>query len=481
MSFVPTQILDLTAFNEVVNVEATPIVQASPEYGIRDNVQVLNVGTGANAIAQDSNFVLTSGTSANGLASVLTIKQSRYRSGQALSTRITAIFGTPQALAQQACGLINSEDYVVFGYNGLTFGVFRGYNGKSEYRTLTITAAATANGNITLTVNGTAFVVPITIGTTQHVAYQIATSMATQDMTHNYTSNGSTVNIISSLPGAQAGTWSYAPAATGTTATLTQVVAGVLPTIDFVAQSNWDNPPSWAFDPAKGNVYVIELQWLGYGNFSFGIENPDTGRIEIVHVMKLANTLTVPSVANPVFRVGWVIQNLGNTTSITLKGCSLGAFVNGKIVYSERPRALDTIVLALPTTETTLLTIRNRTIINNRYNRENILPRALTFATDSSKGAIVTLAFNDVTTGDLIFAYIDSVNSIMEYSLNNIPVSSFGRRIASFVAKTGQTLLINLESVFTEFYPRETVYISARTISGAAADVQMSFIWLEDF
>lgn len=481
MSFIPEQILDLSPFNELRTVESSPIVQASPEYGVRDNMYLVNSGAGASVTAVDSNFVITSGNTAAGFSTCLTLKHSRYRSGQSLNNRISAIFGTPQPLSQQGAGLISTENYLVFGYNNTDFGILRGYNAKAELRTLTVTAAATVAGNVTVTVNGVAYVVAVTIGTTQHVAYQIASSLKIQDTAHTYASNGNTVEVLAIFAGPQVGAWTYAAGATGTVAAFTQQVAGVAATVEFIALADWDNPPTWAFDPALGNVYNITLQWLGYGEIKFGIENPETGRIEIVHSIKYANTSILPNVSNPVFRLGWVARNLGNTTPLIVKGCSTASFVEGKIVFSERPRSISANLIGATTTETTLITLRNRSTINNRHNRENIIPKILAIATESSKGAIITLAFNNVTTGDLIFAYVDQVNSIAEYSLSNITVTSLGKVIGQFVVRVGQTLLLPMNEIFNEIYPTETLFISSRIISGAASDTQASFVWLEDF
>lgn len=123
MSFVPSQTFGKTAFGELANVEATPSIQIGAQYGIRENLQVITVGTGASVTSANSNFIIQSGTSSTGYSSCLTRKQTRYKAGQGVLARFSAVFENNAANSQQIAGLITAEDSYSFGYNGSVFGI----------------------------------------------------------------------------------------------------------------------------------------------------------------------------------------------------------------------------------------------------------------------------------------------------------------------------------------------------------------------
>ena len=53
------------------------------------------------------------------------------------------------------------------------------------------------------------------------------------------------------------------------------------------------------FDIEKGNLYDIQFQWRGTGNFKFFIGTPTNGQSKLVHEFKLLGTLTKVSLENP--------------------------------------------------------------------------------------------------------------------------------------------------------------------------------------
>jgi len=53
------------------------------------------------------------------------------------------------------------------------------------------------------------------------------------------------------------------------------------------------------FNPQMGNIFQIDLQWLGFGSLKIFIENPVTGKLVKVHVVEYANANTIPLLANP--------------------------------------------------------------------------------------------------------------------------------------------------------------------------------------
>ena len=77
-------------------------------------------------------------------------------------------------------------------------------------------------------------------------------------------------------------------------------------------------PPG--FDASKGNIYDIQMQWRGVGNFQFYIGNPDTGACYLVYQFKNLGTLDNLSVFNPAMPIAFACENLGDNDSLRC-GC----------------------------------------------------------------------------------------------------------------------------------------------------------------
>lgn len=480
MSFVPAQIFDKTAFGELSNAEPSPLVQIAAQYGIRENVEVLASGAGASVTAVDSNYVIESGTAATGVCSCAAVKQARYRPGQGLLARFTALFESAAANSEQLAGLVTPEDAFAFGFNGLEFGVLRAHGGVAELRALTVTVGAAAPGNATVTINGVAYVIALVAGTVGSTAYQIAKALTVADPLHKYSSNLAVVTCISVFAGAEVGAFTFAPGATGSAAAWAQTKAGIAAVKDWVPQASWSSPPSWAFDPTKGNVYQIKMQYLGYGGIRFYIENPETQEIELVHIYRYANANLIPSVSNPTFKLGWQVQNGGNTNNLIVRGASAAAFVEGKVIQDERARSYSVSYTTLNTTQVCLLNLRNRIVFDNKYNREDILPRLLVASTDHNPGVVLVLSANTTVAGDLIFNYIDNVDSIAEVATDVRNIVSIGREIVAIRFRQGTTITLDLFKFFDSLFPGEVLTVSAYTNSGAGAEIDFSLVWQED-
>jgi formylmethanofuran dehydrogenase subunit D len=94
------------------------------------------------------------------------------------------------------------------------------------------------------------------------------------------------------------------------------------------------NSSGFILDPSKGNVYKISYQYLGFGNITFFIENPENELIIPVHRIKYANTHTSTNVGNPNLRIGIGIDSYSNSDSITLSTASMAAFLQGNFITS---------------------------------------------------------------------------------------------------------------------------------------------------
>lgn len=470
-----TQELAKTAFGELSVAQPTPVVQIYSQYGLREDVQTL-VAEGGTTSALDSNFVLSTGTNAAGLSTILSEKQVVYKAGQGIMCRITALFTTGVANSRQLAGFINAEDAFAFGFNGTDFSILHARNGVTEIQDLQVTTPAAGAEDAIITVGGTGFTVPLTAGTVQHNAFEIANSLNSQVENHTFTSNDDTVTSLHGLPGPEG---SFAFTSATAVAAWTQIAAGVLTTDIYTAQTDWDNPPDFAFDPTKGNVFQIKVQYLGYGGITFFIEDPETSLPILVHTIKYANTATTPSVSNPTFRIGWVAQNQGNTSDLTVKGASAGGFLEGKEHRDERNRTASITATGIGTTRNTLMVIRNRSTFNNKINRVPIYPTLLIIGTDTTKAAEIHLDIGNTFGGDLDFSFIDEINSVVEIATDNVTTVD-GRQVATIRLRSVAPLVLDMQKVLEILLPREELTISGNITSGAASEIDISLIWQED-
>ena len=399
-----------TAFGELSVAQPTPIVQMAANYGLTGKAFTFTLGAGT-AIAEDSLFKVNTTASANSFASLLTNKQLIYRPGQGALGRLTAVFTEGVANSRQVAGLITATDSLAFGYLNADFGVFYSHSGKVELQTLTVTTPSGGAENATVTVNGTGYTVPLTAGTVEHNAFEIAESLNSQVVGFEFTSNNSSVVSAPVVSGPATGAYAFT---SGTAvAAWVQDVAGVATTDEFTAQSSWNRDTSPTLDPTLGNVYQIRFQYLGFGGISFYIENPVTTEFDLVHVIEYANSRIVPSVTNPSFRIGWAATNMANTSEVEVMGSSIGGFVEGTPILTEDPRSLEAEIIGLGTAaQLNLITIRNRLVFGKQRNRAPIFAIKVTGLTGSAKGAILRVSKNATIAGDLDFQYVDNATSI---------------------------------------------------------------------
>lgn len=485
MSFDPQQDLSKTAYNEVKAEENTAITQLNARYGLLDLTLTVTdaAASGTNTVVNDL-YTCQTGTSATGLASILSLRQLSARAGQGAIQRIDAVFTAGVANSQQAVGLITSENSYVFAFLGTSFGIAHTHGGVSESQTLTVTTPAAGVETATITVNGTGFSVNLTAGTVQHNAFEISNSLNSQVPNYNFSSNDDEVVAQSLLNGVQG---SFAFTSSTAVAAWVQDHAGVSSVLDFIAQAAWSEDTRLTgtteeiLDPTKGNWYQIQI-CSNFGMVRFYLEDSDTGIPILVHTINSANLNTLPNVTNPTWRLGWIVQNFGNTTNITCAGSETGGFIEGRVKVNSLPRAEENDQLAVGTTSTNIIAFRNRLHFGGKVNRAEILPLLVTLSTQTNKSAFFEIIADPVFGGDLDFSYIDEENSIMEVALDAVTVSG-GRLLGAFTVVAGNAQPLNFnERVDQDFVslPGRIFAIVSRVSSGAAADMQATTSWKED-
>ena len=487
------QVLQKTAFGELSVAEPTPVVQVSAQYGVTDEMMSI-VSAGGTTSNGESLFKTSTGINPLGLSSLNTRKQLAYKPGQGALARFTALFTQGVNNSLQAAGLINSEDAFAFGYFDIggasdnAFGVIYSTGGKVEHQELTITTASSAIENATVTVNGVGYTVPLTNagGDANITATEIANSLSSQVanflFSANTTGGVSIVSSIDLIPEANAAYTFTSGTAAGA---WVQQVAGAGPNIQLIKQTDWnrnkmltDGGDEFILDPTKGNVYSISIQYLGFGDINFHIENPTTGEPVLVHQIEYANQNITPSVSNPTFRIGWLARNLGNTSDLSVKGASASGFIEGKNIIDTLPRAVESVTTTVGTAQENVITIRNRFHFGDKVNRSDIVPLLLSMGTEGAKGAFFRLTANSTFATPLNFSYIDEQSSVAEVATDQTVVSG-GRFIASFLV-TQQGKIVSSNDFKTRIFPDDELTLSAAVTANPAAVMYGSAVWQED-
>lgn len=181
---------NMSAFGTLLVSDMTPSVQLDFVYNYV-NTQT-GVATTANSATVDGNggrLRLQSGTNAAGSAIFNSRRIAKYRPGEGMLARFTAVFTTGVASSTQIAGVGNTVDGYFFGYNGATFGILHRNNSsdtwiaQSAWNGDKFKLGATANGSPAFAaINGTTADSGVTITSANSLAsYDTAgTTLATQ-------------------------------------------------------------------------------------------------------------------------------------------------------------------------------------------------------------------------------------------------------------------------------------------------------------
>lgn len=463
-----------SSFGDNIVVEPTPLAQLSAQYGVPDRAETFTA-TGGGITVADNMFTLTTGTNIGGYGVLRTASPALYREGQGLSARYTVIFDKDNAVANslQFGGFFSVQDTLAFGYRGASFGIIYDTYGAQETRTLAITTGG--NGNLTLTLNSVAYVIPITTGTIAHNCYEIEAWMDANQSVWNTQQVGDTVVFQNKNTVAAAGTYSISGA--GVVGSFSTNATGAAKAETTIAQSSWNGSDisSW-FDPSESNVYQIQLSYLGFGPHKFFIMNTSTGKFDLVHTI-YNNDRIKPNLSNRALKCGWVAASLGSTTNITVKGASCGIFVDGKVNLLARPISHGNSNANVSTTFVSIISFRVKRTYAGKAMIGRVVPFYLEVSSDSSKETRFKLTKN-ANLGETAFvSHAD--DNVMCYD-NTARNQSGGDDIYEGTIGPGGSKTVNLKELNIDLLLGETLTVFARVVSGASSDITAALIWKED-
>lgn len=411
-----------SAFGEPYGITITPVIQLDSIYGITDEViETFTTGTASLASVNPAIpvWLVQSGTSSTGAATLGSKRFLRYRPGQGALTRFTAGFTTSTALTTQRAGLFNRENAIQIGWNhdgvnGPRFGVMRASGGRVHITVLTINTAPTGNQTATITLNGVAFTVSLTAGTTTQTAVQINKVDGFSGWDIDQVDNTVVFSALSTGP--KNGVFSFSSTGAGTLAagTFSTKQVGVTQTENWTYQSDFNidtldgsgntyNPSGMLLQSQYQNVYQINFRWLGAGEIRYAIEDDSNGNMIFFHHEHYTNRNTKPHIGQPSFRIGYTAQNLGSTSSVSVTGASLMGAIEGDIRQNELNRSTSVVKTSLAQNTTHhLLTIRNPYVTNGKsgalngnyvLNAKEIILKDLSIATQGNDPSIIYMFF----------------------------------------------------------------------------------------
>jgi hypothetical protein len=231
-------------------------------------------------------------------------------------------------------------------------------------------------------------------------------------------------------------------------------------------------------DVTKGNVYLIQFQWHGFGTIRFWIEETTTGRFHEVHRIQYANANTTASMSIPYFT--FLAQSV-NTTNNTNQIIKLTAFssLNEGIARMLGPRfGVDNSKTLSATSNTAILSIRNRTTFNSLTNRISIHLRDLSASTDTRQ-AVVSFIRNTTLGGVPSWTNVNTSDSVIEF--DTAATTATGGVVLFSIClgtSTGTNQQFQIYDITLE--PGDTITACARIPANSNTVVSVAFNWVED-
>lgn len=477
-----------------------PTAQASFAYGtIPNSTQWVTSsnGTGALVSVVDGIMSCSSGNSLSGSSMVKLGRSIKYRPGQGVVCRLTAIFDPGVTDTKQLAGVGNEESGYYFCRNGTNFGILHRETSKREIRSFSVNAQAAVTVVVTLGGHSKSFAID---GGSN--ANQTSYLISHQD----YSQVGSgwkaesidgTVYFISDVPGPIGGTYSITVGGVSIVSATSQVQAGVLPTETFISQSSWNldimdgtGMSRTTINPAKGNIYGVGYQYLGFGDPVFSVENPESGLLVDVHRIQTANSRNTLVLRNPQTTARWEAVNSGSlATSVTVKGASAAVFNEGLILrnvgtsYATSATKADVGATVVP-----VVSLRANRVYSNQscYGEFEVFNISVGNDAGSAAAGKILKVFiykNATLGGPANFQYNDSTRSLVAIDTAATSVSTNARTqlLKSFIvaANDSVTLKLNDENFFAS--SGDVLTIAAQRGGSSNIDnALVSVSWFED-
>jgi len=258
-----------------------------------------------------------------------------------------------------------------------------------------------------------------------------------------------------------------------------------------VAQSAWDDPmdgtgaSGMTLDPTKLNVYFIQFQYLGAGAITLWIESDATGLPVKAHTVHYANQNTTPSVHNPNFHMMAHVVSTTSTTDLIMRSASMAYFIEGhsSILELQQPQfSSEKKNKTSVTTETAILTIRNKSIYASKTNYVDLIIELVSASIEASSAnnlGGVRLVKNATLGGTPSYTDISATDSLVDIDVAGTTLTG-GKELMSFpLAGKNDREVIPLLDYDIILAPGDTITIAGE--SANSATISASLLWKELF
>jgi len=482
-------------FGSVHTERLTPVFQTDAVYGINLTEVLPTTGraiAGANSATNTGTgnlFTASTGTTSYSFATMQSRRRLRYRAGQGIVGRFTALWPARADSSYLIAGFGTAESGFYFGYAhlvsaGLTsqeFGIFYVTGGVRAIRTLTVSAHTATSGNVSIVLNS-ATGVDIAVLSGDSITVVANKIAAGTYPGWTASARGSTVIFLANDAAIKSGT--YTATGAGVTASFATTLEGVASTDTFIPKSTWNGDKldgtgssGITLDPTKGNVFQMDIKYLGFGSIAFKVEvaptsnNPD---FVVVHTIKTTNTRTTTSVNQPSFPFTMTAYSAGSTTDLSVKVGSFAGFIEGDIVLTVPRSSFSNVSTAVTTgAYYTLFSIRNDIIhghagITERANQSVINILSFGGAHDDATPITYYLLRNATLVGTPNWT-LWSTNSCIYYdtAATTATITDNGQIVEVIPVGQAGSIQAVLEDIVT-LQPGETMTVAATATTGTS-------------
>jgi hypothetical protein len=445
------------AFGDVRTSSLTPVSQNYFPNSIIRSTEWTTVLTGSGSATADLGMaVMQTGAATSSSAGIFSKIPVKYNPGQGAMFRFTTLFTACTAGSTQWIGAGDDANALAVGCNGATFSMLHKHPARSHKAITSITRSGNT-ATVTSVAHGysTGDYVSI-IGTSATEPDYIGTFQITVTGTDTYT------YTVANTPATPASGTLYSDLI------VNEVVAKTAFSHDKL---DGTGRSAMTIDITKLNVWECRYQYLGGGSLSCSIENPATGQLNLVHIKNYANANTVPSFSNPTLPLFVRASNTSNATNIITKTASMAFFTEGANAELCTPFSYNNTKTGI-TTETNLLTIKDKRAFNGYLNKVRAKTLSVIFSSDGTGTNPVIFSVTRNTTLGGSPSYADkSVNeSVSSFDTAGTTLTG-GTVLSSFQLSrnTGTQLTVPIYQ-----NPEETLSFSCSSSSSVACSVSVN-------
>ena len=247
-----------------------------------------------------------------------------------------------------------------------------------------------------------------------------------------------------------------------------------------VTQANFNGDHSFnSIVTSNLNIFMITYGWLGTAPINFWWMN-ERGEWILIHRMELPNTLTGPSVTNPVLPMAFDVTKTSGSESIVMKTASWHAgIIESPSVETVGDRYFSANASGSSiSSETVLLNLRNQTTFQSKTNKVEIIIEFFEASSEGTKPAIIEIYKNISIGGTPVWGDVDATNSVIQTDTAGTITPDTTKRLFSIhLAKSDSHAVQGLPSFY--LLPGDTLTVTGQSASNT--DLNFYVLWREEF